>query len=422
MKRKSSSSCGVTQKTARSNKEKKTCPKQKASPPQDQDKHEKERAAAKPWNQGHKHSKTAKQHVFIPREQLQLFFAVAQFFAGPIYCVVLWLALVTSRRISETLLLRGTDIRLTGGEDHDAPHVLFQKRQEDKKLRGQGKLGAESLSARISESSIEGLKELIETGLKWECPMTLEPFKSSHPKVFENVKPLRKDDFMLDVTSETFLFQSDSRKKKCRPNMARQSVSDAVTRIRDVMWALTHQRRWNPSNQYRGSRVTVHGATRHTSSALLLFNKDKPSMQRPTETTILEVQQRADARTWRKHYCHAHDDEVKEALEFGSAPSPFKRSKKEEKTEKTSKEKSQHGGLTPAKGTESEPNCTSNIPPKGEENTNFERADTSSLAPGPEPRPTSSAEAGSARSGSVQDQESQCQPKQHAFRSRNVAE
>ena len=89
---------------------------------------------------------------------------------------------------------------------------------------------------------------------------------------------------------------------------------------------------------------------------------------------------------------------------------------------KNLKRKSQHGGLTPAKGTESEPNCTSNIPPKGEENTNFERADTSSLAPGPEPRPTSSAEAGSARSGSVQDQESQCQPKQHAFRSRNVAE
>ena len=80
-------------------------------------------------------------------------------------------------------------------------------------------------------------------------------------------------------------------------------------------------------------------------------------------------------------YCHAHDDEVKEALEFGSAPSPFKRSKKEEKTEKTSKEKPQHGGLTPAKGTESEPNCTSNIPPKGEENTNFERADTSSWPP-----------------------------------------
>ena len=129
--------------------------------------------------------------------------------------------------------------------------------------------------------------------------------------------------------------------------MARQSVSDAVTRIRDVMWALTHQRRWIPSNQYRGSRVTVHGATRHTSSALLLFNKDKPSMQRPAETTILEVQQRADARTWQKHYCHAHDDEVKEALEFGSAPSPFKRSKKEEEAQKPSKKNPQHGGLTP---------------------------------------------------------------------------
>jgi 3'-phosphoadenosine 5'-phosphosulfate (PAPS) 3'-phosphatase len=57
MKRKSSSSCGVTQKTARSNKEKTTRRKQKALPTQDQDKHEKERTAAKPWNQGHKHSK-----------------------------------------------------------------------------------------------------------------------------------------------------------------------------------------------------------------------------------------------------------------------------------------------------------------------------------------------------------------------------
>ena len=196
-------------------KKKKTCPKQKASPPQDQDKHEKERAAAKPWNQGHKHSKTAKQHVFIPREQLQLFFAVAQFFAGPIYCVVLWLALVTSRRISETLLLRGTDIRLTGGEDHDAPHVLFQKRQEDKKkLRGKGNWALKAWALEFQSQALRVWRNyIIETGLKWECPMTLEPFKSSHPKVFENVKPLRKDDFMLDVTSETFLFQSNSRKK-----------------------------------------------------------------------------------------------------------------------------------------------------------------------------------------------------------------
>ena len=85
----------------------------------------KRRATA--WNKGRKHSKTNKQHVFVPREQLQLFFAVALFFAGPTYCAVLWIALVTSRRIGETLLLKGTDVRLRGGEDHDAPHILFER-------------------------------------------------------------------------------------------------------------------------------------------------------------------------------------------------------------------------------------------------------------------------------------------------------
>ena len=38
----------------------------------------------------------------------------------------------------------------------------------------------------------------------------------------------------------------------------------------------------------------------------------------------MEIQQRSDARVLRKHYFHADDSEVKDALEYGSAPSPFK--------------------------------------------------------------------------------------------------
>eukprot|EP00971_Amphidinium_carterae_P010382 205037-Amphidinium_carterae.1 len=34
----------------------------------------------------------------------------------------------------------------------------------------------------------------------------------------------------------------------------------------------------------------------------------------------MEMQQRSDARVWRKHYCHAAMDEVREGLEYGAAP------------------------------------------------------------------------------------------------------
>ena len=65
---------------------------------------------SKPWNKGLHQTKTCKQHVFIPRDQIALFLAVALYWPGPKYACVLWLTLVTSRRISETLLLRGTDM------------------------------------------------------------------------------------------------------------------------------------------------------------------------------------------------------------------------------------------------------------------------------------------------------------------------
>ena len=65
---------------------------------------------SKPWNKGLHQTKPGKQHVFIPRDQIALFLAVALYWPGPKYACVLWLTLVTSRRISETLLLRGTDM------------------------------------------------------------------------------------------------------------------------------------------------------------------------------------------------------------------------------------------------------------------------------------------------------------------------
>ena len=91
---------------------------------------------SKPWNKGLHQTKICKQHVFIPRDQIALFLAVALYWASPKYACVLWLTLVTSRRISETLLLRGTDIRVQGGEEHDAGHILFQRRPQDDSLGG----------------------------------------------------------------------------------------------------------------------------------------------------------------------------------------------------------------------------------------------------------------------------------------------
>ena len=105
---------------------------------------------SKPWNKGLHQTKTCKQHVFIPRDQIALFLAVALYWAGPKCACVLWLTLVTSRRISETLLLRGTDIRVQGGEEHDSGHILFQRRpQDDSSLRlrqtGRRKSGSKTL-------------------------------------------------------------------------------------------------------------------------------------------------------------------------------------------------------------------------------------------------------------------------------------
>ena len=69
---------------------------------------EKQKVTRSAWNKGKKPSKTNKQHIFIPRDHLSLYFACALYFAGPIYCAALWVCLITSRRISETLFYCAT--------------------------------------------------------------------------------------------------------------------------------------------------------------------------------------------------------------------------------------------------------------------------------------------------------------------------
>ena len=173
-----------------------------------------------PWNKGVRQTKTSKQHLFIPRDQIPLFLAVALYWAGPKYACVLWLTLVTSRRISETLLLRGTDIRVQGGEDHDAGHILFQRRPQDDNLGGSGKLGSEEVVARLSKDAIAAIQQLCTDGLEHELRPVLEPFKVAAPLIFQ-MKPLNKDRFQLDTGSHDFVFATASKKKGCRPNMSK---------------------------------------------------------------------------------------------------------------------------------------------------------------------------------------------------------
>ena len=152
-------------------------------------------------------------------------------------------------------------------------------------------------------------------GKYFQC---LEPFQKSHSQVFEDMNPLSSETFKWPC-DEDYVFPSATKKAK-QPWMARQSVSLAVGRILQAMYRLTGKRRWN--GDLKGSHVTVHGATRHTASALLLAPPEH-GRKVPSEHVIMEIQQRHDIKTFRRHYCHAQDDEVTEALEHASVPISF---------------------------------------------------------------------------------------------------
>lgn len=66
------------------------------------------------WNKGKRMSKTDRQYLSMPREDLPLFLAVAVYFPPPKYATLIWLAVVTSMRISEVVRLEGEGICLEG--------------------------------------------------------------------------------------------------------------------------------------------------------------------------------------------------------------------------------------------------------------------------------------------------------------------
>ena len=146
--------------------------------------------------------------------------------------------------------------------------------------------------ARLPKDAIAAIQQLCTDGLEYELCPVLEPFKVATPLIFQ-MKPLNKDRFQLDTESDDFVFATASKKKSCRPNMSRQSVSDALKVVRKIMFQITGNRSYNPATKFQGSRVTVHRATRHTSASLLLSNKHSDD---------LEIQQRSDARVFWKHY------------------------------------------------------------------------------------------------------------------------
>ena len=153
------------------------------------------------------------------------------------------------------------------------------------------------------------------------------------------MKPLNKDRFQLDTESDDFVFATAC-KKKVAGQTCQGKVLGTLLRWRGkIMFQLTGNRRYNPAKKFQGSKVTVHGATRHTSASFLLSNKHSDEKQ-PSEPVILEIQQRSDARVFWNHYCHAEEEQVEAALEYGAAPSLF--AKEETPTPAAEPDKEKH--------------------------------------------------------------------------------
>ena len=241
--------------------------------------------------------KADRHNLYVPGEDVQLFLAVAVYFASPITAVLIWMTMVTNRRISEALRIRACNIHLSGSRDCDKPR--FGEREGEEEYSGIGKLGADEICAKLP--IVEGvamLRSILDSGVPWELLPALALYQSSHPHVFKKYKPFSKAAFTPARGSDLMF---PALKKSDTPWLSRQTAWNTIDRTRTVMFDLTGRRRYNPSKKFNGMHVTVHGATRHTSASLLLYNPDA-KMPPPSEATILEVQQRSDADTFRRHY------------------------------------------------------------------------------------------------------------------------
>ena len=118
---------------------------------------------------------------------------------------------------------------LEGGPDHDEPHIIYIQREQDADKQGNGFLGGDSVVARISNDAVATLKQMRERGLDRQMLPVLEPYQTCHPEVFQQ-KPLQKNVFFIKE-DDTYMFPCQSKKKGCRPNMARQSIDAALDKI-----------------------------------------------------------------------------------------------------------------------------------------------------------------------------------------------
>eukprot|EP00971_Amphidinium_carterae_P109061 2159627-Amphidinium_carterae.4 len=261
---------------------------------------EKAVAKSRAWNRGVRRTVNDSQQCFIPREHLALW---------KVGFRKLCLCPFSGRRISETLRLRGDDLRLSGGVDADEPHIIFRARADEQKLPGLGKLRCGEAVASLGKASIDTMKRLQSEGLTWNSLHVLKEYKDKHPDTFEKYKhPLNRKDYVMP-TSDALLFPKLRADAKT-PWMSRQCVHNAVDRSRAIMYAFTGKRRYNPEKKFAGKRVCTHGATRHSSVALLLYNADaaQQGVQPPREHVCLQVQQRSDVQVLRQHYYHVHEE------------------------------------------------------------------------------------------------------------------
>lgn len=61
-------------------------------------------------------------------------------------------------------------------------------------------------------------------------------------------------------------------------------------------------------------------------------------MQPPSESVIMEIQQRSDLKVFRQHYYHCDETAVRDGLEFATVPSPFKKQTRADSKEDNHKE------------------------------------------------------------------------------------
>ena len=71
---------------------------------------------------------------------------------SPPIAIILWLGMVTSRRVSELLRLRWSDFYPQGGQESDHPHLLFHASPGEENFPGLGKLGAKELACLLYTS------------------------------------------------------------------------------------------------------------------------------------------------------------------------------------------------------------------------------------------------------------------------------